>query len=191
MNHLLARVALLPLLLAIPSVHCADYRIDPIQSHADFGVRLLWLTTISGRFDNIQGDITLSATRDAAVVDARIEVNSIRMSSERFRRWVLAPEFFDAEQYPTIHFVSEPVLIDSLQEGGELFGSLTIRGITRPAHFQLVSAPCVRGKPYECEIVVRGTIQRSDFGMTGHRTALSDNVELGMTIRLAPPVERQ
>lgn len=189
MKHLLARIALSPLLLVGPSLHAADYRIDPAQSHADFGVRLFWLTTINGRFGHIEGDITLSATRDAAVVEARIDVDSINMSSERFRRWVLAPEFFDVEHYPTIRFVSEPVMLDTLQQGGELFGSLTIRGITRPAHFQLVSAPCVRGKPYECEIEVRGTIQRSDFGMTGHRTALSDNVDLGMSIKLAPPAE--
>lgn len=189
MKPALARFAAVPLLLTSFCLHAADYRIDPERSHADFGVRLFWLTTISGRFEHIDGDITLSAQRDAAVVNARITVDSIRMSSERFRRWVLAPEFFDVEHFPTIHFVSEPVQLVTLHEGGELYGSLTIRGVSRPAHFQLVSAPCVQGRPYECEIEVRGIIQRSDFGMTGHRTALSDNVELGMTIKLAPPVE--
>ncbi|TBR35798.1 MULTISPECIES: YceI family protein [Dyella] len=189
MKHLLARFIVALLLPASTCLHAADYRIDPAQSHADFGVRLFWLTTINGRFEHIDGDITLSAQRDAAVVNARITVDSITMSSDRFRRWVLAPEFFDAEHYPTIHFVSEPVMLAALRDGGELFGELTIRGVSRPAHFQLVSAPCVQGKPYECEIEVRGSIQRSDFGMTGHRTALSDKVDLGMTIRLAPPME--
>ena len=77
-------------LLAVGSAHAADYRIDPARSHADFGVRLFWLSQISGRFEQIDGDVTLSSLHDTAVVDARITVDSIQMSSDRIRRWVLA-----------------------------------------------------------------------------------------------------
>jgi polyisoprenoid-binding protein YceI len=172
------------LLVATLPAHAADYRIDPMRSHADFGVRLFWLSQISGRFQQINGDVTLSALHDSAVVDARITVDSIQMGSDRIRRWVLAPEFFDVERYPTIHFVSEPIALEMLEKGGDLDGTLTLRGITQPAHFELLPSSCTPNDPKECVIAVRGTIQRSDFGMTGHRAALSDKVELGMSISL-------
>ncbi|RAO76445.1 YceI family protein [Dyella jiangningensis] len=171
-------------LLAILPVQAADYRIDSTRSHADFGVRLFWLSQISGRFQQIDGDVTLNPQHDTAVVDARITVDSIQMGSDRIRRWVLAPEFFDVERYPTIHFVSEPITLASLEKGGDLDGTLTLRGITRPAHFELLPSPCPLHEPQQCVIAVRGAIQRSDFGMTGHRAALSDKVELGLSISL-------
>ncbi|MFC4765425.1 YceI family protein [Dyella koreensis] len=175
---------LTPCLLATSLLHAADYRIDPLRSYADFGVRLLWLSQVEGRFERIDGEVTLSAQHDMALVDARIAVDSIRMDSDRFRRWVLAPEFFDLQHYPAIHFVSEPVPLRSLQQGGELFGALTMRGVTRPAHFELLPSHCPLDAPQQCKIELRGTVQRSDFGMTGHRTALSDQVSLGLLIAI-------
>lgn len=177
-------LALALALIAAPALRAADYRIDPLRSHAEFGVRLLWLSQVTGSFEHIDGDVTLSVKRDRAVVDARIAVDSIRMSSDRFRRWVLAPEFFDVARYPSIRFVSEPVPVATLERGGELFGTLTLRGISRPARFELLPSPCPLERPQDCRIEVRGDVQRSDFGMTGHRAALSDQVRLGLVIAI-------
>ncbi|MHA6205618.1 YceI family protein [Dyella soli] len=171
-------------MLAIWPAHAADYRIDATRSHAVFGVRLFWLSQVNGRFDKIDGDVTLSSLHDSAVVDASIDVDSIQMGSDRIRRWVLASEFFDVSHFPSIHFVSDPVSLAMLEKGGDLDGTLTVRGITRPAHFELLPSHCTLEAPQECVIAVRGTIQRSDFGMSSHRTVLSDSVELGMLISL-------
>jgi polyisoprenoid-binding protein YceI len=179
-----AAAALALALLAARPAGAADYRIDMNRSHAEFGVRLLWLRQISGRFEQIAGEVSLNRARDSAVVDARIAVGSVIMSSERFRRWVLAPEFFDVEQHPTIHFVSEPIPLTALGQGGELHGWLTLRGITRPARFELQAAHCRPEAPEQCVLEVHGRIKRSDFGMDSHSTAISDRVELGMTVTL-------
>lgn len=169
---------------ASPLAQAADYRIDSTRSHADFGVRLFWLSQIKGRFGQIDGDVTLSSLHDTAIVDAHITVDSIQMNSDRIRRWVLTKEFFDAANYPSIHFVSEPISLAMLEKGGGLDGTLTLRGVTHPAHFELLPSVCPLASPQQCVIAVRGTIQRSDFGMSTHRTAISDQVELGMMISL-------
>lgn len=172
------------LLLTLLPAQAADYRIDPARSHADFGVKLFWLTQLNGRFQEIDGDVTLSSLHDTAVVDAHITVESIHMNSDRIRRWVLAPEFFDASRFPSIHFVSEPISLAMLEKGGDLDGELTMRGVTKPAHFEVLPSHCPLDLPQQCVISVRGTIQRSDFGMSNHRTAISDQVQLGMMISL-------
>lgn len=176
-----AAVALLGLALA---AHAAPTRVWHIQSppsHADFGVRLLWLHTIQGRFERIAGTVQPRAD-DQVVVDARVAVDSLAMDSQRLRRWVLDEEFFDAAHYPTLHFVSAPVARGALDEGGALEGQLTLRGVTRPMRFELLPARCTADA---CLIEAHGELRRSEFGMGGHRAVLSDHVELALSIAIA------
>jgi len=159
------------------------YRINPARSNAQFGVQLLWLQTISGRFSQIAGEVTLNAS-GLATVDARITTDSIQMHSARLRRWVLAPDFFDAGHYPTIHFLSQPITFSTLSTGGPMDGQLTLRGVTRTVHFELRPSQCAPAAEETCVIKARGLVSRSEFGMDQHRTALSDQVQLGLIIAL-------
>jgi polyisoprenoid-binding protein YceI len=176
-------LALLALWISTASP-AADITIDPEHSYAEFGVRLLWVHQITGVFEKVRGGITLNRETDIASVDAWLDTASIRMDSSRLKNWVLEPEFFDAENYPHIHFVSDPISLAALAKGGELHGRLTIRGVTRPATFLLVPSTCSPTNLDGCTIEVRGSIARSDYGMHGRRAALSDRVDLGMVIAL-------
>jgi polyisoprenoid-binding protein YceI len=182
-RRILAAVLLAGLALVAPAARSTGYRIDPARSHATFGVRLLWLRTISGRFSLIAGEVRLDS-HGQATIDARITVDSIAMDSERLRRWVLAPEFFDAAHYPTIRFLSDPIRFATLTTGGTLDGQLSLRGITLPVHFELLPVTCETITAPACLIEARGLVSRSAFGMTSHRTALSDKVQLGFSIAL-------
>ena len=178
-----ALVLLAALVLVAPAARSMEYRINPAHSDAEFGVRLLWLQTISGRFTKIAGEVKLDAS-GLATVDARIVTSSIVMRSPRLRRWVLEPDFFDAQDYPTIHFLSQPVTFSMLNTGGAMDGQLTLRGITRPVRFELEPSHCEPTTEQTCVIEARGTVSRSAFGMGQHRTALSDEVQLGLLIAL-------
>ncbi|HEY1589056.1 MAG TPA: YceI family protein [Rhodanobacter sp.] len=173
------------LVLIAPAARSTDYRIADNRSYADFGVRLLWLHTISGRFMQIAGEVRVDS-RDLATVDAHIDVNSIVMDSARSRRWVLAPEFFDAAQYPTLHFVSDPISLPMLTTGGVLDGRLTLRGVTAPIRFELMPTTCNTSAMAACVIEAQGTLSRAAFGMSAHRATLSDQVKLGLWITLGP-----
>lgn len=184
MRHLLNSVLLTGLMLLYAGAATAtDYQISPAESHANFAVRLLWLHTIDGRFTDITGRVRVD-TRGMATVNASIRADSLVMDSDRFRRWTLAREFFDAAQYPVIHFVSRPVALAMLTTGGSLEGQLDLRGMTRPVHFYLQPANCQSLAAAACVIQAQGTISRSAFGMYGHPASLSDPVHLGLSIRL-------
>jgi polyisoprenoid-binding protein YceI len=175
--------ALAALLAAALAAHAAPSRTWHIQSppsYADFGVRLLWLHTIRGRFERITGVLQPDAD-GRLVVDARVAMDSLAMDSPRLRRWVLEEEFFDAARYPTMQFVSVPVPRAMLDEGGTLEGRLTLRGVTRPVRFELLPARCTADA---CMIQARGQLRRSEFGMDGHRAVLSDRVELALSIAI-------
>ena len=176
-----ATVALLGLALAAHAAPVRVWHIESAPSHVDFGVRVLWLHTIRGRFEQIAGTVVPRAD-DRVVVDAHVAVDSLAMDSQRLRRWVLDEEFFDAAQYPTLHFVSAPVARGALDEGGTLEGELTLRGVTRPVRFELLPARCTADA---CMIEAHGELRRSEFGMTGRRAVLSDHVELALSIAIA------
>ena len=180
---LIASLLLAAMVLAGPTARAMDYRIDPARSDAEFGVRLLWLQTISGRFTQIAGEVKLDR-HGLATVDARIAASSIQMTSDRLRRWVMAPDFFDTVQYPTIRFLSQPITFSMLTTGGVLQGQLTLRGVTQPMRFELQPAHCMPSVQQTCLIEARGSLSRSAFGMISHRTALSDQVQLGLLIAL-------
>ena len=183
MRHLLPAIAML---LSAP-LSAADLRIDPTRSRAEFSVRLLWVSTVSGSFDGIRGDLVIDRAARTAVVNADIDTESIRMDSARLRRWVLAPEFFDAKHHPRIHFESEPTALQLLSEGGDVQGKLTMRGVTQPVTFRLQANRCPPDALAGCVLQLQGMIDRTDFEMRGRRGALSDRVNLGMAIVLTPP----
>jgi polyisoprenoid-binding protein YceI len=176
-------------LLLLPACVAAsetDYRIDPTSSQANFEVRLLWLDHIDGDFTQVVGNVVPGLHSDSWVVDATIPVESVNMSSTRLRRWLLARAFFDARRHPTIHFVSNPISQAELNQGGLLTGYLTVRGVTAPMQFEVQPVHCEQLAPTPCRIVLRGSLQRSTFGMTSDRVALSDNVDLNLSITLQP-----
>jgi polyisoprenoid-binding protein YceI len=102
------------------------YTVDPVHSSFGFAVRYQGVSVFKGTLAEV----------DAKLVDGKLEgtaqVESISIKSPApFRAHVLSAEFFDAENHPTVNFVSEHI---ELGEDGtaKVTGELTIKGITQP-----------------------------------------------------------
>ena len=102
------------------------YTVDPVHSSFGFAVRYQGVSVFKGTLSEV----------DAKLVDGKLEgaaqVESISIKSPApFRAHVLSAEFFDAENHPTVNFVSENI---ELGEDGtaKVTGELTIKGITQP-----------------------------------------------------------
>lgn len=175
-------LAALLLLVPLGTTHADGLRIDDAHSLAQFGVRLLWLHTVKGRFAHLEGNVT-PLPDGRLMIDAHAAVESLAMSSARLRRWALAADFFDAAHYPTLRFVSAPITLAALEHGGTLSGELTLHGHTRPVRFELAPASCQR-LAATCRIEASGHLQRSAFGIKGHRHVLADTVALALSITL-------
>lgn len=185
MRRLIGALLLAAMVANATSAEQAAYRIDPVRSHAEFSVRLLWLHSIHGRFTQIAGEVQLGAD-GMATVDAMVTLDSVTMASARSRRQMLGPDFFDAQRYPRVRFQSDPLPGARLTQGGAIEGWLTLRGVTRHVRLHLHPADCRQLVASVCVIDVSGTIRRSRFGMNAHPAALSDQVELGLLIALEP-----
>jgi polyisoprenoid-binding protein YceI len=160
--------------------------LDAARSHAAFEVKVLYLIGLHGEFGSVHGSLGVNHTHGMATVDATIDTNAVHMRNRRYETWTRSAEFFDAQHYPQIHFASDAFPVARLTEGGEIAGTLTIRGIARHAQFTLDKPDCDAALAGACALAAAGTIRRSEFGMRSRRGTLSDKVDLDLYIFVRP-----
>jgi len=106
-----------------------SYVLDASHSQLGFVARHAMVTKVRGSFNGVTGtatidganpsNSTLSVTVDTATVDTRSEQRDGHLRSA---------DFFDAELYPQITFVSSGFAVDGSDV--EVTGDLTIKGVT-------------------------------------------------------------
>src|SRR5216683_3377134 len=108
----------------------STWNIDPAHSTAQFTVRHLGISNVTGSFTKVTGTVVLN-DRDItqSEVSATIDVNSVDTRVEARDKDLKSPHFFEIEKYPTIEFKSKKIV----SSGGRLqvIGDLTIHGTTR------------------------------------------------------------
>ena len=58
--------------------------LDSARSHATFGVKIMWLVPVHGRFGKVAGIVDVDRFRSFATVDARIDANAVEMSTKSY-----------------------------------------------------------------------------------------------------------
>lgn len=160
--------------------------LDAARSHATFEVKVLYLIGLHGDFGSVRGTLNVDQTRGVVTVDAMIDTNAVHMRNRRYENWTKSAEFFDAQHFPQIHFASAPFALARLTAGGRIDGTLTIRGISKPATFDIEPPQCAAPLAGACAVAASGTIRRSEFGMHSRRGTLADKVDLDLSIFVRP-----
>lgn len=168
------------------------YPIDRSHSHVGFSIKYMGYAMVKGRFEKFSGafrydenglsktSVTFAA--DVASIDTD---NDWRDDDLRSDNW------FDAESYPQMHFVSRKV--EETDEGFNLIGELTIKAVTKTVTIKMDPPSGVlkdiRG---DLQVIFNGglTLNRKDFGVEGKNwskvkegiTAVSDEVKVELTI---------
>jgi len=158
--------------------------LDPVHSSIGFAVRYSGIGTFRGTFEDF----------DAKLVDGRLEgvakVASVKVDDENLAGHLQSPDFFDAEQYAELRFVSKSIERDG--ERASIEGDLTLRGVTKPVEITgsatgpLENAYGQQRLGFDLET----SVNRQDYGITwnmelpGGGQALADDVLITATIAL-------
>ena len=109
----------------------ATYKIDPTHSEIKFKVKHLMITNVTGEFKSF--DATMEAEKDDfsdAKISFEADIDSINTNQEQRDAHLKSDDFFNAEKFPKLTFISKELEHVSGSDY-KLTGDLTIRDITK------------------------------------------------------------
>ncbi len=170
----------------------STYKIDTAHSEITFKVKHLMITNVTGSFTKF--DATMEAEQ-ADFSDAKIsfeaDVNSISTNNEQRDGHLKSDDFFAAEKFPKLSFVSTSFTKISDEEY-TLTGNLTLRGVTKSIVLG-VEYGGTATDPYgqvKSGFEIGGKINRKDFGLTwgavteAGGVVVSDEVKLHLAVQM-------
>jgi polyisoprenoid-binding protein YceI len=180
-------VSAITLLASLPVfAQTSTWNIDPAHSNAQFTVRHLGISNVTGSFTKVAGTVTLNEQDiTQSQVSASIDVNSIDTRVEARDKDLKSPHFFEVEKYPTIEFKSKRIV----SSGGKLqvIGDLTIHGTTRELTLDVDGPTPALTDPWgnlRRGISGTTTINRKDFNLTYNNTLKSGEAMIGDTVKI-------
>jgi polyisoprenoid-binding protein YceI len=169
----------------------ATYDVDVSHSSVGFSVRHMGVSNVKGAFGEFSGSFDFDpADLKSWKVEATMQVGSIDTRIENRDNHLKSPDFFDAENHPTITFRSTGV---KPLEGGrhQLMGDLTIRGVTKPIVLDLEllgTTTDMRGNEL-VGFTATGTINRQDFGLSWSKVLETGGLVVGNEVKLMIEIE--
>ena len=113
------------------------WKSDPTHTDVQFSAKHMMVTTVRGKFTDVEGTITLDeANPRASSGSFTVRAASLNTGVEQRDGHLRSGDFFDAERYPEITFVSTAV---EPKRGNDyaVTGDLTIRDVTKPVTFDV------------------------------------------------------
>ena len=167
------------------------WKIDANHSLVEFSVRHMMITTVKGRFAEVEGSVEYDeANPTNSSVDVQIPVASIDTRSADRDAHLRSADFFDAENHPYLTFVSRRI-----EPRGEdeftAYGDLTIRGVTREVALEGEFAGTGQS-PYGFRVAgfsARTKINRRDYGLTWKAALETGGVLVGDEVKISLEVE--
>lgn len=121
------------------------WKLDSAHTQISFSARHMMVTTVRGTFHDVEGTIELDETDPTrSRGEFRVATASVDTNFGARDVHLRSADFFDAETYPHITFVStavRPIKDDVF----EVTGDLTIRDVTKPATFKVTLDGIVPG----------------------------------------------
>jgi polyisoprenoid-binding protein YceI len=159
-----------------------NWKIDTAHSSADFSVKHLVISDVTGNFGKVEGTVafddkdlsksSIEATIDASTIDTREPKRDAHLKS---------PDFFDVAKYPTITFKST-----KFQKAGKdkykVTGDLTMHGVTKPVVLDVTAPAKTIKDPWgNTKRGAKATtvVNRRDFGLTWDNRMQDGNAVVG------------
>jgi polyisoprenoid-binding protein YceI len=168
------------------------WNLDPVHSTAEFKVKHMMISNVKGHFTGISGVLNFDETDiTKSRVEATIDVSTIGTGDAQRDAHLKSPDFFDAEQFPTLSFRSTQVKQTS---DGELAvtGDLTIHGVTREVVFKLEGPTPPAKDPWgntRRGLSAVTKINRKDFGLIWNTALETGGILVGDDVNIALDIQ--
>lgn len=169
------------------------YQFDANHCLPQFEFTHLGLTTQSGRFDKIEGQVTIDRAQRTGQVHFDIDTASLNMGFGTETPDSAGFRMLRVSEFATIRYTSQRLFFDAQGQVIAAAGQLTLLGVTRPltvwvSHFHCAPHPLL--KTEMCSAEIHATVNRSEFGLLDFIPAISDAIQVSVPIeayRVATP----
>lgn len=169
----------------------AKWLVDPTHSEVNFKIKHLVISTVGGSFKKFEGSFESSKDDFTdAKINFTVDPASIDTNNEQRDGHLKSDDFFNAEKYPEIKFVSTSI---SKKQDDEyvLKGNLTIRDVTKPVELNVEYGGQTKDMygQQKAGFDVTGKIDRQEFGLKWSAVTeagglvVSNDVKLMMNIQ--------
>jgi polyisoprenoid-binding protein YceI len=160
--------------ISIVSFAKTSWTIDPMHSFVNFSIKHMGISFVNGSFKKFDG--TLSANKadfTGAKVNFTIDVPSISTSVEMRDNHLKTDDFFNADKYPKMTFVSTSMVKKGVKMAKQqtniyiLSGKLTIRDVTKNVKFNVSYGGTAKDQQGNTKVGFRATttINRLDYNI--------------------------
>jgi polyisoprenoid-binding protein YceI len=163
--------ALLVLLLTLGTVQAQNWKISESYNIA-FSNK-----DVSGVFKEMSGSIIFDATKlSSSKFDLKIKVESISTGNGVQNKHAKGEEWFDADKYPNIEFVSSK--IEKTDAGYKAIGKLEIHGVKKDCSILFTFVK----KGNKATFVGKFNVNRTDFGIGKKGDDVAETLKIVATI---------
>jgi polyisoprenoid-binding protein YceI len=161
------------------------WKLDPSHTSVEFSVKHLMISTVKGRFADVEGTVTAPGDDVGdATVEVVIKTASVDTRNEQRDGHLRSGDFFDVENFPTLTFTS--TAIAGTKEELTLTGDLTIRGVTKSVTLEATFEG--QGKdPWggtRMGFSASGKFDRRDFGLVWNQALEAGGVVVSNDVKL-------
>jgi len=138
-NHVIKALlfGMLSIIIANGHAYAQSWQVDKVHSTVRFNVSHLVISEVEGSFKVYEGKIeSKKPDFTDAVINFKVDVNSIHTDNGMRDEHLKSPEFFNAKEYPGMSFKSTSFRKKSGNKY-ELTGDLTIRDVTKKVVFDV------------------------------------------------------
>ena len=191
MKKQLFNLAAFLLLGASGAVAQTTWKVDKSHSNVKFAVSHMVVSEVEGSFRMFDGSLVASkADLSDAVINFSVDVNSVNTDNERRDGHLKGDDFFNAEKFPKMSFVSK-----SMKPLGNnkyaLTGDLTIRDITKTVTFDVTFGGQVNTQNggAKAGFKAKATIDRLVFGLKWDKALETGSLVVGKEVAITILVE--
>jgi polyisoprenoid-binding protein YceI len=168
------------------------WSIDQAHSEIAFKVRHLMISHVKGTFKVFDASIyTTEKDFSTANIDLWIDAASITTGDEERDKHLAGAEFFDTEKHKQINFVSSTIGKKDADGKHELWGELTMKGITKNIKLSVQFGGIV-DDPWGNEkagFSVEGTLNRSDWDLVWNTPMVVGGFLVGEEVTISCEME--
>lgn len=157
------------------------WAIDPTHSEITFKVKHMMISTVTGHFQEFDANLeTDNENFVHASINFSAKIDSINTKNADRDGHLKSDDFFNAEAYPEMTFVSKSF------DGETLVGDLTIRDVTKEVALD-VDVNGIAVDPYgqtKAGFEIKGEISRKDFNLTWNAVTEAGSIVVSDKVKI-------